>query len=64
MVLFVSYLVQGLWISLHLERQVSKCPTFLGNFTPKTSNYWLKIGHLAFQVVCLHYDDFLKVYLT
>ena len=37
------------------EKKIStwnaKCPIFLGNFTPRTSNYCLKkIGHLAFQV--------------
>ena len=30
----------------------ANCSIFLGNFTPKTSNWAaLKIGHLAFQVV-------------
>ena len=29
----------------------AKCPILLGNFTLKSSNYCLKIGHLAFQVV-------------
>ena len=27
----------------------TKCPIFLGNFTPKTATIALKIGHLAFQ---------------
>jgi len=35
----------------HLGAWNAKCPISLGNFTPKTSNYCLKNGALAFPGV-------------
>ena len=43
-------------ISIHLKTaRNAKCPIFLGNFTPKTSNYCLKNRVLGFPGGCLVY---------
>ena len=43
-------------ISIHLKTAWNaKCPIFLGNFTPKTSNYCLKNRVLGFPGGCLVY---------